>query len=481
MQAARQPALVLSPVDPSTPELDSKRYETEGLSFAQLAAILRAHLRMAVTVAVTVIVLSAIVVKLLPRTYTATATMIVSFQVSQGGEEIPVFLLGTYLATQIELMRSPEILLPVVDKLGLTRAPEFTAGFRGGDASALRNYVADALDKHLDAEEGRGSQLLYINAYSRYPEEAAKIANTVAEVYSAEERQRLRVPINDRTRDYSEQLTELREKVMTAQQRVTDFRQRTGTAPPSRDSGGQGTDAETQTLVSLEEELLQAQSVRRAAESEMTIAPLGSAAGQGPPQIQALNSEITAKELELSQLSATYGPRHPKVIEAESDLTKARQDLKAERQRYLDSARLIEAQLTRAVEQQQQKILATRRLQDEGEKLELELESAQAVYKQALESFEKTVFNPADKATNVSFVSHATIPVGPSRPNKVKLMMIAALMAVAFGALTPIIYELFFDRRLHCRDDFERSFGIPVLAEFGGNRHRWWRGASNGF
>jgi len=36
-----------------------------------------------------------------------------------------------------------------------------------------------------------------------------------------------------------------------------------------------------------------------------------------------------------------------------------------------------------------------------------------------------------------------------------------------FGGGVPFFYELLLDRRVRCRDDIERSLGIPVLAQFG--------------
>ena len=36
---------------------------------------------------------------------------------------------------------------------------------------------------------------------------------------------------------------------------------------------------------------------------------------------------------------------------------------------------------------------------------------------------------------------------------------------LGLGVLTPLAYEMFVDRRLRCRDDMEREFGIAVLAE----------------
>jgi succinoglycan biosynthesis transport protein ExoP len=40
-------------------------------------------------------------------------------------------------------------------------------------------------------------------------------------------------------------------------------------------------------------------------------------------------------------------------------------------------------------------------------------------------------------------------------------------MSLVLGLAAPLGYELLLNRRLRCRDDLERHFGIPVLAQFG--------------
>ena len=65
-----------------------------------------------------------------------------------------------------------------------------------------------------------------------------------------------------------------------------------------------------------------------------------------------------------------------------------------------------------------------------------------------------------------SFVSRATVPLEPSKPNKMLLLAIGTLLAGLIGVGGPLCYELLFNRRLHCRDDIERELGLPVLAEF---------------
>src|ERR1700728_4343096 len=61
-----------------------------------------------------------------------------------------------------------------------------------------------------------------------------------------------------------------------------------------------------------------------------------------------------------------------------------------------------------------------------------------------------------------SMVSRATPPLEPSKPNKLLLLAVGALFATLIGFAGPLVSELLFNRRLHCRDDFERNLGLPV-------------------
>ena len=418
------------------------------------------------------IALSTLVIKLLPHTYDATATMIVSFQLKQGEAEMPVNMLGTYMATQIDLMQSPEVLLPVVDQLDLIHDSEFASGYKAATRLPVRHYAMTILAKHVTILQGLGSQLLYVTATSRNPIKAAKIANAVADEYSSEERQRLKDPADVRAQNYSEQLAELKAKVMAAQQKVTELRQQTGVLTLANDNAAAQNDPDTQTLISLEQQLLVAQNTRRMAESAASLAPVidGGPAGEGgvvPPQIHDLTVQINAKTAELAELSTTYGPRHPKVVAAQSELTQARESLRREAGHFLEQARKTEDQLQHAIDAQRQKILSVRKVQDQGSKLELELESAQSVYKRALDGYDQIVFASLGNATNVGFVSRATAPVEAANSNKVKFLAAALILSLIIGIGAPLSYELFADRRLYCRDDVERHFGIPVLAEFG--------------
>jgi len=59
----------------------------------------------------------------------------------------------------------------------------------------------------------------------------------------------------------------------------------------------------------------------------------------------------------------------------------------------------------------------------------------------------------------------STPPLAPSKPNKMLLLAIGVLLSALVSVAGPLGHEIIFNRRLHCRDDIEREFGLPVLAE----------------
>ena len=111
-------------------------------------------------------------------------------------------------------------------------------------------------------------------------------------------------------------------------------------------------------------------------------------------------------------------------------------------------------------------MLKIREIQDQGQKFALELASAQAVYKKALDGHDQVMFASTGNYRNVDLVSRATPPPRPTRPKTAVALLMVCLMAAGLGLALPFCWELV-DRRVRCRDDLERDLGIPVLIELG--------------
>lgn len=405
-----------------------------------------------------------------PRTYEATATLMVNFDVYDplAGREFPVGLIGSYMSTQVELASSTEVLLPVIERLGLERDEEYTAGYEGSP-EGLPLWIANGLQKNLTVRQGLyGSQLLYITYAANEPAEAAEIANAVADVYTEQQYQRLTGPAKERARRYTEQLGELQARVTKAQDEATTFRRRHDLI----DSDLTG-DVSLELLTDLEHRLQEMRQIRRAAEARAAGDQSVGTGVLGSTMIQSLKTQLAAHNAELAKLKESLGNRHPDVVSLRSQIDTTRRALYAEQRAYsgnataeLNSARKLEAQLQAAVDEQRAKVASIREVQDEGAKHWLELESAQSAYKRALEGYDQVLVAATGEYTNVQLVSRATEPTEPSKPKVILMLFLGCIAGGGLGLVVPFGYEML-HRRIRRREDLERDHGIPVLAELG--------------
>ena len=457
------PRVVASELPLVTMPVADEDVSSPGMSVAQAMSILRAHLKTSLIAFSSLVLASGLVIKILPHSYVATATLIVNHS-DNNPLAAPVFAGGleaTFIPTQIELIQSPAVLQPVIDQLHLMSDPEWRHGFNG-PAAALQEAVLTELSKALNVTPGAGSDLLYIAASAKYPDEAARIANAVATQYLKLNRERIDQPAEQSAELYSKELEDLRQKTIEAQEQVTTFRQQHGMIDLAP---GKGDEAET-ALNDLEERLLAAENQERSVQAQLQAQAWGIVSPTAPANGE-LVANLATEQTELAKMRQTLGPRHPQVLEVESQIAATKKAIATSLSSELTDARKLVVQYSAAVQAQRQLVLTRRHVQDEGTKLMLELESAEATYKRALDGYSQIQFASTDKASDVSMVSRAVPPVRAQKPNKVKYFFVACILSfgIAFGV--PFAYELLIDRRLRCRDDLERHFGIAVLAQFG--------------
>ncbi len=439
----------------------------------QVFTIVRAYWRQTLIIVVAFSCVMGLIIKIMPKTYVATTTMMVNpdgndvLGNTAQASQTPLF---NYMSTEAQLMMSPEVLLPVIDKLNLTHNADYAAGY-SGNGSTLRDWVRENLAKNVDVQLGPfASELITINATASSPDLAADIANTLADVYLDEQRSRASGPASERAKRYALELAELKDKVRVAQDQVTAFRQRTGVT----DTAEKNNNVQQALLASLEARLQDASNARRAAEVK-AAADQNASATTNSLTVQGLRTQLDTQQAQLAQLRVTYGAQHPKVLELENQIRATQRNLDNEVHNVsssnssdLAAAQQLEAKMRAAVEEQRNKTLGVNKLQDDGMKYELELESAQSVYKRALDGYDQIMFASGAHVANIGIVSRAIPPQKAAKPNKTKLAAIGIILGMLIGLIAPLLYELLVNRRIRCRDDFERDMQLPVLMEFDG-------------
>lgn len=434
-----------------------------GISLMQVRAIARSYWRASLIIWILLTVALALFLLLMPKVYTATATLVVddSGDTTLSGQAPQADQLATYLAEQAELLTSPALLRPVVGQLGLATNPHWSGGFRG-DPRALPDYIAKRLADALQIQISPNDQLVYVAASAASPAEAANIANAVVNQYFAERR--------GRAERYEVQLSELRDRVANAQASLATFRAQKGVTDVTDLS--QKSDTETEALDALEAKLLDAQNASRALEAREASDPRSSEEAMASPQVQQLRVELRTLQGELAQARTLYGARHPKILALDSQIAATRRALATEQgmlqvdlSTQLKNARALQTQYSQAVAQQRQNVVALRDLQGQGGRLELDLQSAQEVYKDALAGYEQAMFSSVDKFTNLRVISAASPPVYSSKTKKREWLVKGSLAALLLGFALSFGYELLLNRRLRCADDLERTLGLRMLGQ----------------
>ncbi|MDP4302813.1 GumC family protein [Leptothrix discophora] len=433
--------------------------------------------------------LTALALALWPRTYTATAALVVNYEVTDplNGKELPVGQVSSYIATQVELLQTPAVLRAVAERLALLGADDASRAPPGGDGTPADSTRADSTPADSTRADRaamqvaralqivpspRGSQMIYVSYSARLPSLAAAGANAVVDLYKAQDAERAAGPPGERLRRHGEELAALKAKVDAAQQAATRFQQRHGLI-----DDGTRTDVDLLRLASLDERLLAARHARQAAELQAAQDPATSDGVMASTQAQALKAQLGVAELRLSQLERHYTPAHPDVREARVQVDEARAALAAVIRTYRDHAsagrqvaQRLEQGLQRESAEQRGQVLARSRLQDEAAAYRLEVASALAVYQRALDGEDQIRFASTGGRSNVSIVSRATPPLQASRPR----LLAGLALGSAASLLLAVVAAVLWDRahpRLGDREDVEREFGpshdVTVLGEFG--------------
>ncbi len=456
----------LPPHMPAIPQA----YLQPGLTIRQLHTIFLAYRRRSVQILLSLIAAAALVALFLPRTYTATATLMVDFDVNDplSGKEFPNNLMSNYLATQRDLIQSPAVLLPAVAAAKLTSDPHYYAGYRQGSGD-ISVWVMEKLQKNLKVDVGtQGSQLIYVSYSGSSAKEAANIANIIAHTYADQQFRRVNDPASESAQRYAAKLEELKQGVDNAQAKVTEFRQRTGSVEfDSKDDPG------AQRLADLEHRLLDAQESRRALETRASVNSAEQSSALASPTVQTLKSTLATQEARLAELRQTLGPNHPEIWQLQSEMAATQSSLNAELGTYARSARSdyegaakLESQLQTAVDQERTRVLQARKLQDDGATYLQALDAAKTLYQRALDGYDQVLLASSGRYSNVKFVAEATPPIDSNTAKLLLIILIAAVVSAIPALLGPLLYELT-HRRVRCRDDLERELGLPVLLEFG--------------
>lgn len=438
------------------------------MNILQFLLILKAHAKLILLTLILSVGLVGGISLLLPKAYTSTASLVVNVRGADPvtGQAMQSQQIAGYLATQVDVIRSPSVALKVVDDLKLDEEAAFKRQFQREvtDQISIREWLANALLRNLEAKPSGGSNVLYVTYKSDNPSRAAQLANAFVQAYIQTNLELKTQPAKQTAAWYNEQLAVLRNNLEKSQEKLSRHQQSKGIV-----SLDEKLDIETARLAELSSQMVAAQGQTYDSLSIQNNASSASAGVMSNPVIQGLKGELARSESKLSQLSQRVGNNHPEYIRAEAEVNSLREKLAGEtnmtRQSInntLSVARQREGELRAALAAQKAKVLALNANRDAGSVLAREVESAQRIYDQALERFSQTQLEGHAGQTEISVLSSAAVPLAPSTPNVRLNVALSVIFGILLGVGLAVIREML-NRRVRSIYDVVAVLDIPVL------------------
>lgn len=274
------------------------------------------------------------------------------------------------VSSQIELIKSRDTLLRVIDQLKLRDVPEFNGtGDTGPLASvfhmlgrtpnpdSLDETVLNNLNDRLTVIRERDSNIISIFARSRDPQLAAQIANAVA---SAHVQRRADLSLQDT----AEAGVWLEQEIVKLRQRVSDAETAVANYKVDNDlfSGTNNTSLLDQQLSDVAKQITDAQERRNTAQSRAALIRSLLESGQPIDSVPDVQNSVVIQQLsqtkgtlqgELAQREATLLPNHPTIKALKAQIGEIQQQINVEARRVvaaLEAEARIEADLVTSLQ-----------------------------------------------------------------------------------------------------------------------------------
>lgn len=441
------------------------------MNFSQFLQILRAR-KMIVLMVLAAVVATALVVSLvLPKTYKATATVLLN---NKGldpvtGFSVPGQLMPGYMATQIDIISSKSVALRVVDSLKLAQNPAVIQQFNDdtGGRGSVREWLATLLLKKLEIVPSRESSVIDISFKGADPDFAAAIANAFASQYQALTVQLKAEPMQKAATYFDAQTRQLRDALESAQSRMSKYQQENGIV-----SLDNRLDVENNRLNDLSMQLVAAQAAEMEASSRRSVA--SGHAGESPdvvgnPLIQNMMASLSLSQSKLADIGQRLGHNHPQYQAAKAEAEQLRANLAAQMRATSGSvgnnASILgvrETSLRGALDEQKTKVLALNRTRDELNILQKDVESAQRAFDAATMRLSQTRMEGQANQSDVSMLNPAVAPIDPSSPRVLLNTALALFLGSLLGMGAAVVAELL-DRRVRSASDLTEVAGIALL------------------
>ena len=440
------------------------------MSFQQFLLALRGRWVIFAALFVATLVAAFAVTLVMPKTYEATAGVLVDVkdeQMINTPLASPRAQLG-YMQTQIDIIQSPRVAREVVQRMKLADSPAAKAAFARAHArGSIEDWLADALLQSLKVDSSQSSviQLKYL---ANDPKFAADVANEFAGAY-VDTTLRLRTePSKDAAAWFDDQLKGLRQSLEDSQSKLAAFQREHGILATD-----ERMDIENARLAEISNQVLRAQDSAIDSSSKLGTSRRRSTDTLpevlASPLVQSLKGELLRAEAKLQEMATRLGPNHPDYVQQQTQVRALRERLDGEMHRVIGGVESTSAQtgarvaaLKEELAAQKKKVEELRDARAAAAVLMRDVDTAQKAYDAALQRYLVNKVESKARLTNVTVLNPAVIPNVPLRPRMPLNLALGAFVGLILGFAAVFFLELL-DRRVRSTGDIEIGVEAPLI------------------
>jgi succinoglycan biosynthesis transport protein ExoP len=457
------------------------------------------------------VVLAAVLYLLIqPAVYESTVSLLVEPSgpnvMSKVVEEVyvPTNVSIDYYKTQYELLKSHQILHQAARRLDLKVHPEYAPkplGFLESRLEGLRTTIAlfasmlsgsgnpsapvpeseverrlaNDFRDHVTIKPVPNSRIVRVTVESVDPQLAADAANTIASVYITRSLEMKIGASEEASRWIAARVGDLRRKVEQSERTLHEFASRYGLV-----SVDDRKRLVTQKLGDLNTQLVHAETKRVEAEArfKQLVSVLGdpravesSAEVLGSLLIQNLRAQEVQVAQKVAELSEKYGPKHPAMVQAASELRELQAGIQVEIKKiYASSKAEYDVALARervirnALNQQKTDVMAAGQHEVQFGILEREVQSNRQLYEMFLKRMKETDIATEIRTSNIYVADPAIVSLVPVKPRKIQTVLLATLLGLLGGVGLAFFLE-YMDSTIKTPEDIGHY--LPGLAFLG--------------
>lgn len=411
---------------------------------------------------------------LLHKKYSATATLYfdptqisVTDNTDKNSTLSPV-VISTIIDSQSRIILSDNVLLNVVDQLGLDKDPEFASRKIGANTDAKRLAVA-RLEAAIKVDREDNAYVTNVKVVSSDAEKSAMIANTVVSAFKDEINAMALEKYTTANGALGSRLLELGQAAQKAELEVEDYRAQHDLVEAGGDLiSDKRLTALNELLVDTQKTTISAKAKYEAvANANLNDTVSGSVVDNvGSRTLGDLRSEYTRQASIVESLASKMGSRHPALIAAQASLESIKAQIRNELARAGANAKDEYQQAVNAEKDIKKELTVQKALQSTSspetvklKELERKAEVAGQIYSTALKRVTEIHEEQNLLQSNIRIISAAVPPLKADGPGRTVLLIAGLFGGSLLGLGLGIILAMI------------RQYGGVLRAQFSRSRH----------